>query len=353
MKKLRKLLPKRRKKKQEIVPKPTLETNMPQVTTATVAENREEVLSHARKYIYPLQHSKHKIVLFTTAILIVAVVGFFSYCVVALYQVKSYSSFLYGVTRVIPFPVAKAGPNFVSYENYLFELRHYLHYYETQQKVDFSSSYGKQQLEQYKNTALNEVINDAYVKQLAKENKVSVSSQEVDNQIIVLRNQNRLGGSQKVFEDVLKDYWGWTVNDFKRSLSTQLLAQKVVAKLDTDTQARAQAAMDELKGGTDFAIVAKQFSNDRITKTNGGEYPSLIDRTSRQVSAQTADVLFRLKTGQISGIINDGYGLEILKVIDVQGDKVRAAHIVFNFKDINSYINNLKDKEKTSIYIKI
>ena len=113
---------------------PVSQENVPRITNETVAEHREEVLSSARKYIYPLQHSKHKIVLITTSLLIAAIVGFFTFTMISLYRVKSYSSFLYGVTKVIPFPVAKAGNNYVAYENYLFELKHYIHYYENQQK---------------------------------------------------------------------------------------------------------------------------------------------------------------------------------------------------------------------------
>jgi parvulin-like peptidyl-prolyl isomerase len=188
---------------------------------------------------------------------------------------------------------------------------------------------------------------------LAKKNGVSVSNRELDDQIAIVREQNRLGSSEKNFEDVLKDNFGWTVNDFKRSLKQQLLAQKVVAKLDTATWDRANKALAELNSGADFAAVAKQYSDDGLTKDNGGEFGFLVDKTNRDLSAQTTDALFKLQPGQISGVINDGYSLEIVKVIEVQGDKIRGARIVFNFKDINSYINEQKDKEKTRVFIKL
>src|SRR3989338_4756799 len=184
-----------------------------QVTTDNLSEHREEVLAGGRKYIYPLQHSKHRIVLISTGIFIAALVTFFSYCTFALYSAKANTGFLYVVTRVIPFPVAKAGSNFVSYESYLFELRHYIHYYHNQQKLDFNSESGKQQLEEYKKRALKKVVDDAYIKQLADKNSIYVSSQEVDDQIEIVRKQNRLGASEKGFEDVLKDNFCCTLND--------------------------------------------------------------------------------------------------------------------------------------------
>jgi hypothetical protein len=187
---------------------------VPRITNETVAAHREEVLSSARKYIYPLQHSKHRIVLISSSLFVLTVIIFFSYCTLALYRFQTRSTFLYRVTQVIPFPIARTGNRFVAYENYLFELRHYTHYYETQQRQDFNTEAGKQQLAEFRKRALDKIVNDVYIKQLADKNGITVTDREVDDQIAIVRNQNRLGGSDKVFEDVLKDYWGWTVDDF-------------------------------------------------------------------------------------------------------------------------------------------
>lgn len=324
---------------------------VPRITNETVAEHREEVLSSARKYIYPLQHSKHKIVLITTSLFIALVVAFFGYTTLALYKFKSYSSFLYGVTQVIPFPVAKAGSRYVAYENYLFELKHYVHYYQNEQKLDFKSNFGKQQLAEFKKRALDKVVNDAYIKQLAEKNKVSVSDREVDEEIQIVRSQNRLGGSDRAFEDTIKEFYGWSLNDFKRSLKQQLLAQKLLPVLDTETVTRANGAAGELKLNNDFTGTAKKYSDDVATKDNGGEFTFLVDKTSRDLAAKTTSTLFSLKPGQVSDVVNTGYALEIIKNLEPKEDKIRGAHIVFNFKDINTYVNDQKDKHKARLYI--
>lgn len=324
----------------------------PRITNETVAEHREAVLKGARKYILPLQHSKHQVVIITTTLFVVVIVGFFTYVTLALYKFQQSSTFLYRVTQVIPFPVARTGGDFVAYENYLFELRHYKHYYEAQQKLNFNDEGGKEQLDTFKSQARQKVVDDALIRQLAEENDVNVSEKEVNEQISLVREQNRLGENDEVFEDVLNDYWGWTVNDFKRSLKQQLLARKVVAKLDTETQDRAKAALSELQGGADFAAVAKKYSDDAATKDGGGEYGFQVSRTNRDLSAQTVDALFNLQPGQYSGIVNTGYTLEIVKNIETVGDRVRGAHVQFTFKDINSYLDPLKEKQKTSTYIK-
>lgn len=326
--------------------------NAPRITNETVAEHREEVLRSARKYIYPLQQSKHRIVRISILLFIAVLISFFSYCSVALYKLQSTSSFLYGVTKVIPFPAAKADQRWVSYESYLFELRRNLHYYQTQQQTNFGDKKNHQQLQILKKQALDQVIQDAYVKELADKHHVKVSDAEVNAEVALVRSQNRLGSNDRVFKDVLNEFWGWTVSDFKRELKQQLLSQKVVAALDTETAVRANAALQQIKTGADFATVATAVSEDPVTKGAGGQFPSPVSESDRNVAPQVTAELFKLKANETSDIINTGYTLEILKVNEIQGAKVRASHIQFIFKDITSYTKSLAAKQKLHHYIK-
>jgi hypothetical protein len=327
--------------------------NLPRITNETVAEHREEVLSSARKYIYPLSHSKHRVIVITSTLLVLAIIAFLSYCIIALYKTQSTGTFTYGVTQVIPFPVAKAGNSWVSYESYLFELRHTMHYYETQQHEDFGTDSGKKHLTELKRQALSQVINDAYTKQLAKQQKVSVGMAEVNDEVALVRSQNRLGSNDQVFRSVLNEFWGWTASDFERELRQQLLAQKVVAKLNTTADVKAQSALTALKGGADFAALAKQVSEDPSTKANGGDYGISIDKSNRDIAPQVSNALFKLPVGKYSDVINAGYGLEIVKVLSVDGNKVHGAHIAFNFEPIGKYIKPLSDKNPPHRYIKV
>lgn len=348
-------IPRKRRSLKHIVrrKREVINPDAPRITNETVAVHRDEVLSNARKYIMPLQQSKHRIVMVSTSLFIVMIVVFVTYCTLALYKLQTNSTFLYRVTQVIPFPIARIGTDFVAYENYLFELRRYVHYYDTQVKIDFNDPRYKDQLADFRRRAAEKVVNDAYIKELAKTHGITVSDREVNDQVELLKAQNRLGNTNQVFEDVLKDYFGWTVTDFKRSIRQDLLAEKLLAKLDVETQARANAALNELKGGADFAVVAKKYSDDPATKENGGDLGMVIDRTTRDLTPQATDALFKLKPGEHSEIINIGSSLEIIKNLETNGEKVRAAHIIFSFNDINEYLNDLKDKQKAKYYIKL
>lgn len=317
----------------------------PRITNDTVASHREEVLSSARKYIYPLQHSRHRVVIISVTLFTVAVVAFFAYMLLSLYRYHTTSTFAYNVTRVLPFPVAKAGPNFVAYENYLFEVRRYMHYYETQQRVNFDDASGQEQLRNFEKQALDTVIQDAFVKQLAETHEVTVSNVEVDEQVELMRSQNRLGGSEQVLEDVLREYWGWSVSDFKRQLHKELLAQKVLGVLDMETKQAATKALEQVRAaGADFAAIARDQSDDASTAANGGTYATEITRSSVDIDARVVDILFTLQKDQISELIATPQGIEIVKVIETDGNVVRAAHILFEYQDIATFTKPLQEE---------
>jgi len=327
-------------------------SSVPRITNENVTEHREEVLRGARKYIYPLQHSKRRVVRTSITLLLAALVAFLLIVVLSLYKFQSTSAFAYDVTRIIPFPVAKAGKSWVSYESYLFELRRNMHYYQVQQQADFHSKEGRQQLQRLKRQAMDQVVRDAYVKQLAAQHKVKVSDQAVDNQVQLLRDEKRLGNSQRVFREVLNEFWGWDETDFRRELHQQLLQQAVVAKLDSATNQRAANALNQLKSGTDFAKLAAAVSDDPVTKGNGGAYPNPITVNDRDVPPVLTAEIFKLKAGQTSEIINSGYSLDIIRVTEATATTRKALHLQFNFKDINSYVKPLRDHQTAHQYIR-
>lgn len=321
------------------------------VTNDTVAVHREQILKGARKYIYPLQHSKHRLVIISVTIFILTLVAFFAYTTFALYKTKTDSLFIYRITKVVPFPVARIGSDFVRYESYLFEINHYTHYYQTQQELDFKTEAGQAQLSEFKKRALQKVIDDAYIRDIAKKKNITVSDKEIDDAIKAVRNQNRISSSDAELEAILKDNWNWSISDFRRSLKAQVLSQKVLSSLDTGAHERANAALAQLRSGKDFAVLAKEVSEDASNKDNGGEYGVLIDKTNRDISPKTIEALFALQPGQYSAVVDMGFGLEIVKNIENKGTQIRAAHILFSFKDINEFLNNEKDQKKTRAYL--
>lgn len=328
--------------------------SVPRITNENVAEHRKDILSGAKKYIYPLQHSKHRIIILSTSLFLVVLLIFSIFTTLSLYRFETRSGFMYQVTKVLPLPIARSGGTFIAYENYLFDLNHYIHYYENQQQLSFETEAGQAQLASYKERTINRVINDAYVKMIAKDLGLSVDSSEIDEQIRIAREQNRLGSSDEIFEDVLREFWNWSLSDFRRTLNSELLAQKVIVASDSGTEARATEALARLTAGEDFAAIAAEYSDDLGTKELGGEF-GLVNKSNRNVSQQAADVLFNLGENQFSGIIavpyGTGFALAIIKNLGEQGDKRNGAHIIFQLKSLDEVLNDKKEQQPYRLYM--
>lgn len=325
---------------------------VPRITNETLTDHREDVLASARKYIYPLQHSKHRVVRTSISIFVLVLVIFLVFCGLDLYKFQGTSGFIYDVSSIIPFPVAKTGSTWISYESYLFQLRRNMHYYVSQQGANFSTKDGELQLNRLKTQSLDYAEQRAIVNKLAQQNNVSVSDNKVDDQVQLLRSENRLGSSDRVFREVLSEYYGWSENDFKRELKDEMIQEAVVTKLDKQDTGRAEAALQQLRKGSDFATLASQISDDPQTKANGGQYPAAVTINDPQIPPIITKTLFQMKPGQISGIVNTGYSLDILKVIDRNGPSLHAAHIQINLKNIETYVKPIEQKQKLHTYIK-
>lgn len=320
------------------------------VTHRTVAEHRNEIIGRARKYIYPT-HTRRHIVMVSISLLVTAISIFLVVCGVLLYKFNNTSTFIYRVTQVVPFPIAKVGNRYVAYENYLFQVRHYTHYYHyrTQEPVDFSTKSGRDQLDHYEHQALTQVVDQLYIKQLAKENGVTVTSQDVNERLAVAKS--RLGGNEQQFESVLESFWGWSISDYKRELSQEILQEKVASKLDTTTHATANSVLAQLKAGADFGTLAAKYSADKSTSASGGQYPEVITEQNTDLAPQLKAAAFELAPGQTSGIIDTGYSLEILKLISKDSSGIKLAHIQLNLAPISQFIKPLEAKNPPHYFI--
>jgi peptidyl-prolyl cis-trans isomerase SurA len=105
--------------------------------------------------------------------------------------------------------------------------------------------------------------------------------------------------------------------------------------------ARAQAALDQLKRGEDFAKVAASYSDAPDGLTGGSMGTRPLDR----LPGLYADAAQNLKPGEISGILRSPAGFHIVKVIDKRGGTVvplmalkqtRARHILIKVNEVVS-----------------
>ena len=76
------------------------------ITNETVAEHREQILAGGRKFKYPVQYSKHKLIVNSVLIAMTSLLVFVLFLWWQLYLVQYTSKFMYRVSQIVPLSVA-------------------------------------------------------------------------------------------------------------------------------------------------------------------------------------------------------------------------------------------------------
>ncbi len=79
-------------------------------------------------------------------------------------------------------------------------------------------------------------------------------------------------------------------------------------------KAKAEAALARIKGGADFAQVAREVSEDQATALRGGELGVV---TRGEMLAPFEELAFGLKQGEIGGPVRTAYGYHVVKVLEL------------------------------------
>jgi peptidyl-prolyl cis-trans isomerase C len=121
-------------------------------------------------------------------------------------------------------------------------------------------------------------------------------------------------------------------------------------KAQAEAQARAQAALERVKKGDDFAAVASELTEDPSGKENGGDLDYF---TKEQMVPEFANIAFQMHPGQVSNPIRTQFGWHIIKLEDRRNrpvpefDKVRSQIEAFVTRRAQTeLITQLREKAK-------
>ena len=135
-------------------------------------------------------------------------------------------------------------------------------------------------------------------------------------------------------EEDLKKYYQEHEKDFQQPEQIKvrhiLIASLNEAKPEEREKARtrAEAILQRLKKGEDFAKLAGEVSDDQNSAPKGGELaPITLGKTNSEEFEQAA---FALKTGEISGIVATSYGFHIIKMDERQEKRTASFREVRN-----------------------
>lgn len=196
---------------------------------------------------------------------------------------------------------------------------------------DLDTEEGKQMLAQAGRQVLDVMIEQLLIEQAAEREKVTVTDAELD--AIIQRDIEEGGGAEK-FATWLQAN-GWTEEDYRQRLRSQLLTSKMIERVTANvpttaeqvharhilltSEAEAQNVLNQLLAGADFVVLTQQYSQDEATKANGGDlgfFPRGI-----LLAPEVEEAAFSLQPGQISGVVKSQFGYHIVQVLERVTDR--------------------------------
>lgn len=215
--------------------------------------------------------------------------------------------------------------------------------------------------------ALDSLITDKLVEQDVAKKKVQINDADVDAELKTIRDRF---GSDEEFDTAMKQN-GYTMDSLKKGIRQQLGVSKLFesqmdlsedklkeyfdknrASYDTAEQLEvshiliekkedADKALAELKGGADFAAVAKEKSLDTSNKDNGGSLGFIAKGQGYDPAFEEA--AFKLNKGELSGVVQSSFGYHIIKVTD----KKEAVQATFEGKKEEVRKNMVNEEVQT------
>lgn len=327
-----------------------VEEKSSRITNETVAEHREQILAGGRKFKYPVQYAKHKLVLNSLLIGIGALALLIILCWYLLYHAQYNSKFMYRLTQLVPVPVASVDGENVRYSEYLKKYRSDIFSLVQQEQINLKSSDGKRQSEYYKRRELDSAVKEAFVAKLAREKKITVSRTEIDD--FITRTVNSKSISLEAYEKtVLRNFYDWSLDEYRGVVKARLMSQKVSFTIDTNAKKRADALAAQAAGGADFAALASANSDDLATKANGGDVgPLPLDNQDTNGLIRAAQ---RLALNQVSSPIQGSDGYYIVKLIAKNDTTVHYAQIKVDLTELDKRFEAVKKANKVKEYIKV
>ncbi len=161
------------------------------------------------------------------------------------------------------------------------------------------------------------------------------------------------------------DFYAKNTDKFKEPENVHAAHILIAVPKDADAatkakaKAEAEAILKQIRGGADFAALAKQKSQDPGSAPGGGDLGSF---AKGQMVPQFEEAAFKLKPGQISGVVETPFGFHIIKVIEHKQPRTvpleeARPQLTEMLKQqqasqkADAYIAELKSKSKIDIYI--
>lgn len=322
----------------------------PRTEREKVEQRREEVLAQGRKFKYPMQYAKHKLMVNTVLVAIAAIVVMIVVGWAMLYKIQDTGDMLYRVTQVVPVPVAKVAGEQVRYSDYLMIYRSNLLTTEQQGGQLGGEEDDNIVRERCKEAALKSAIEYTYAMKLGKEMGIEVSNEEIDEAFDEHRNVGGVERSEESFLKIVRDNFGMNRTEYRRMLYLTLMKAKVTQAVDDDAREMAEKVekLIQEKNGDMLAVI--EGLGDAVEYQETGQ---LVDNLN--VDGGRSEMAAKLEVGRVSDrfLSTNGDGYYYVKLVEKTDTQVSHASIKIRFTKFSEMVEELYQDGEVEEYITV
>lgn len=222
----------------------------------------------------------------------------------------------------------------------------------------------KEKMKGLKKELLNQMVEEKLLRQEAKKQSIVVTKQDIEKGVGEVKKRFSPDNNYKEYKVELERQ-GYTEKSFEKDIKEQLMVMKLIERevkekvtaptdeeikkyyddhkdemkqteqvkarhilirLDEKADMKAQSAalkriqevQEKIRKGEDFAALAKEYSDDPGSKSNGGDLGYFSKETMVPEFSKAA---FSMKVGDVSDVVKTSFGYHLIKVEDIKPAK--------------------------------
>lgn len=323
------------------------------VTQQNLEESRDEILSKGKKFRYPFQYSKHRLVNNAILIAIVAVVVFGFMCWFRLYKAQDTGDVMYRFARAFRMPVAKIDGVSVRYGDYLMLYRSSITSIEHQQGKLDNSQDSERLKAYYKRQALSDAEDYAYAAAKLEEANNKVTDDEINE---VIHDHKMIDGEERsdvAFSGIIRENFGLSMDEYRDMIRMTLSKKKYAESIDKNAQKMAKEVQVAIDGGErDFAKIEEAYKENDIFSFES--LSEMVDATNLD-SGRAAMAMSLKEVGDVSPrfVSKNGNGYYFVKLTAREGSKVKYDSIWIRFTELDKILDGLRKDNKVEEMIEL
>lgn len=322
------------------------------ITQQNLEESREEILAKGKKFRYPFQYAKHRLVIITILISIVALSTFTLVGWLQLYKAQNTSDVMYRFTKVLHLPVGEVDGVKVLYSDYLMLYRSSIKSIEHQQGTLDDSEDSQHLRDYYKRQAMDSAEEYSYA--LAKLNEIGkpVSDDEINAVIDEHKTIDGEKRSDAAFEGIVRENFNLSISEYRRMIMLSLARKNYAAEIDEGAKKIASEIEKELEAGKALNEIA-----DKYKENENVDYESLSEMVdaSNLDSGRAAMAMSLEEVGDVSKrfVSKNGDSFYFVKLTKRDGNKVRYDSIKVRFTEFDEIMKKIREEGKVKEYISV